>query len=233
MKLGNPIKISDSIYQLRVLGSRVTVILNGKEIILVDTGIKGSLSYISSGLNSLVLSIDQIRLIVISHHHPDHSGELGKLARATSAKIAVHSMDADVIRGKEAAPNPYVNQIVAKITAPLIKKLYSNPVEVDYDLQDGDLLPVGNNIKVIHTPGHTAGSICLHVTDQKLIIAGDALQYKFRKLGFPSKSVTENFHQATTSLDKLIKIDFDTICFSHFPPLRYEAHSSLNRLLQK
>lgn len=231
MKLGNPIEVSEDVYQIRVLGGRVTVIRSGKDVVLVDTGIKGSRPYLISGLNALGISTDRIKLIVISHYHPDHSGGLRSLLEVTDAKMAAHSGDAFILSGHEVPPSPYANSILAKIAAPLLGKFYSVPVQIDHILQDGDFLPVGEEIKIVHIPGHTAGMICLYLPVQKLLIAGDALQLRMRRLGLPSKSVTRDFTQATESLHKLKHLDFETICFSHFPPLRDGARHSLINLL--
>ena len=233
MKLGNPIEIAAGVYQLRALGARVTVLRNGGEAVLVDAGARGSLGSISSGLKALDLSMDQVRLIVVTHYHPDHAGGLGSLVEATSAKVAVHALDAGIVSGEEPAPSPHVNQLVARLARPVVDAMYGAPVNVDYQLQDGDLLPAGGDVSVVHTPGHTAGAICLYVASRKLIIVGDALQFRLRRLGLPSKAVTQDFAQATESLKKLVDLDFDTICFGHFPPLRREAHEALRSLVEK
>ncbi len=83
MKLGNPIKIADDVYQLRTLGARVTVLVNGGEAVLVDAGGRGSLGPIASGLEALDLSLEQVRLVVLTHYHPDHSGGLARIHRRT------------------------------------------------------------------------------------------------------------------------------------------------------
>ena len=233
MKLGNPIKIADDVYQLRTLGARVTVLVNGGEAVLVDAGGRGSLGPIASGLEALDLSLEQVRLVVLTHYHPDHSGGLGKLVEATSAKVAVHNAEAGIVSGEESAPSPYSNKVVARLSGLFIAPLYGTPVEVDYPLEDEDFLPVVDAVKVIHTPGHTAGTICLHAGPQKLLIVGDALQFRLWRLSPPAQAVTRDSAQAKESLKKLVDLDFDTICFGHFPPLRGEAHETLREMLQE
>lgn len=65
----------------------------------------------------------------------------------------------------------------------------------------------------------------------KLVIVGDALQYKRGRLGPPASHVTQNRDLAIESLKKLLAQDIETICFSHFPPLRRDSHASLTRLV--
>ena len=62
-------------------------------------------------------------------------------------------------------------------------------------------------------------------------MVGDVLQYRFKGLGPPSKSVTADYGQALESLERLRELDFDTICFSHFDPLRRSAKDSLMQLI--
>ena len=108
------------------------------------------------------------------------------------------------------------------------------PVPVDYHLNDGDLIPFGDDISVVHLPGHTAGSIALHLPSKKIIIVGDALQYKFGwRLSPPAPGVTQQPEEAIRSLTKLLTLDFDTICFSHFPPKRNGAQAALQQLVKR
>ena len=233
MKLGGPIKIATAVHQLRVIGARVTVITTGNQVVLVDTGAKGSLSPIADGLSALNASLSELSLIVLTHYHPDHSGSLDKVVEASSGKVAVHHEDAGIVRGKEPMPSLYRNNLLEKVTQPLLSRLYGAPVEVDHLLNDQDRLPVQEDITVIHTPGHTAGSICLYMASKGVLIVGDAMQYRLRRLGPPAASVTASPQQALESLEKLLSLDFDTICFSHFPPLRSGARPALQKLLDK
>ena len=87
---------------------------------------------------------------------------------------------------------------------------------------------------MVHLPGHTEGSIALHLPNKGTIIVGDALQYKFaRTLGPPALGVTQRPKEAMWSVEKLLGLDFDTMCFSHFPPMRTEPREALRRLIQQ
>lgn len=236
MKLGNPVEITSGIYQLRTIGARVTVITAGDGAVLVDAGTRGSLGSISGGLRAMGLALDKVRLIVLTHSHPDHAGGLGRLVEATSAKVAAHRSDARIIGGLEPVPSPFQSGLIASATRPFMHMLYGAPVDVDYPLEDGDHLPVEGDlgdITVIHTPGHTPGSICLYVPSKGVLIVGDALQFQLRRLGPPAASVTEDSDLAQESLKKLLPLEFEIICFSHFPPLKGDARGALRRMLEK
>ena len=66
------------------------------------------------------------------------------------------------------------------------------------------------------------------------VIVGDTLQYRFaRKLAPPARWVTRRPDVAKRSLAKLLNLDFDVICFSHFPPLSEEPHKAIRRLIDQ
>jgi len=233
MKFGGPIEIKTGMYQLRAIAARVTVLNDGGTTVVVDSGARGSLGAIAGGLGALGVTLEQVGLIVLTHYHPDHSGGLDRLARATSAKVAAHREDAGIISGDEPAPSPYGNRLIGGLARPVVASMYGAAVKVDHLLEDGDPLPYRDDVTVLHTPGHTAGSICLHLASQGVVIVGDALQYRLRRLGPPARSVTRDPGQAMRSLTKLLDLEFDTICFSHFPPLRGKAKAALERLLEE
>ena len=90
MNLGKPIKAADGVFQIRVLGARVTVLVEKSEAILVDAGLWGSQGLILDGLGSLGLNPENLRMVVITHAHPDHSGGLAGLVGDTGIPVGSH-----------------------------------------------------------------------------------------------------------------------------------------------
>lgn len=105
----------------------------------------------------------QIRYIVNTHGHVDHiSGNL-KIKEKTQADILVHYEDAEMLK------NPFKN-----LSAMLGLTVVSPPP--DMMLTDGDKIKVGSlEFEVIHTPGHTPGSISLYCKREKVVFTGDTL----------------------------------------------------------
>ena len=234
MKFGKPIKIDDGLFQIRAVGARVTVLVEDDKVLLVDAGARLSWGVILKGLKDINLTPAQIDQVVVTHHHPDHSGGLSGLVAATPVKVAAHRIEAPVIQGTEPLPSPFRQQFLATAAKPVVSSMIGGPVAVDETLNDGDVLPFGSGVRVIHVPGHTAGSIALYVPAKKAIIVGDALQYRFaRKLGPPAPMVTQRPEEAIGSLEKLLSLDFDVICFSHFPPMREQPHTALRELVER
>ena len=186
------------------------------------------------GLETLGLCPEQIGRVVITHAHPDHSGGLGRLVAGRDIAVAVHRLEADIIAGTATPPSPLQNELMGKVTKPVVSRLMGSSVPVDDRLDDGDVIPFGTEVRVVHLPGHTEGSIGLHLPHKKAVIVGDALRYKFaRRLSPPAPGVTQRPEEAMRSVKKLLDLDFDTICFSHSPPMRHEPGEALRRLVQQ
>ncbi len=101
-----------------------------------------------------------IKQIVLTHGHIDHTGALKKVAEKTGAGVAVHADDAAIL-GKQ--PMGIV-----------LGLFYPNPPPPDRLLQDGDFIEVGGlRFTVLHTPGHTQGGICL--VGEGVVFSGDTL----------------------------------------------------------
>lgn len=234
MIFGKPIQATSGVFQFRALGARVTVLVEDGRAILVDAGLQGSFIPITGGLKDLGLSLNQIDTVVITHAHPDHCGGLGEVVAGRKIAVAAHRLDADIISGTKTPPNPLQNEFFAKMAEPVLPKLMGSLVPVDLPLEDGDLIPFGTEVRVVHLPGHTAGSIALYLPSKRAIIVGDALQYKFsRKLSPPSHRVTQDSKEALRSLEKLLDLDFDVICFSHFPLMRKNARAALQKMIEE
>lgn len=143
-------------------------IVNGDHITIIDTGMPGNegkiLNYVKNVLNR---EPEDIKTIVITHYHLDHTGSLKELKNATNAKIAIHKDDADYISGKQIAPGPFYLRFATKLM--LLFTSYSN-VEPDILLNEEDIV---DGYRVIQTPGHTPGSITLYNPDNGVIFVGE------------------------------------------------------------
>ena len=105
----------------------------------------------------------QIKQIVITHAHIDHVGGAMKLRRATGATILLNYNDSTLLKMMDA-------QAAWVGTAPPGK------IEIDESLGQDDVVKTGSlTAIVLHTPGHTEGSICLYFAGEKKLIAGDTL----------------------------------------------------------
>ena len=232
MKLGNPIRVVKGVFQIRALGSRVTALVGDGRALLIDAGMKGSGGLILSGLQELGLSVDSVSGVVITHYHPDHAGGVRELVADRDITVMAHRIDARILAGTDEQPNPFQHGLVARLTAPVMERVNGPPTPIDTELEDGDVIPFDFPVQVVHVPGHTAGSIALFLPDRKLVIVGDALQYRLgRKLTPPAAAVTQDPERAMESLRKLVRLDFHTICFSHYPPFHGAGRAALRQMI--
>ena len=230
-------EIVPRVYQLgAVSGSGLwggnVFLLADDNITLVDTGYKGGASRILKEINQLGYSPSDIANIVITHHHADHVGNLAMLKKTTQAKVFAHSADAPYIDGRLPQSGPLRPRWLSKTLAPLHRLWSATPAAVDILVNDGDELPILGGSEVLHTPGHTLGSICLFLREQRLIMVGDLLANRFR-LSLPSKPFTVDMAQIIHSIKRLAGLDFHIICFGHGPPLADKACSTVGTFARK
>ncbi len=105
----------------------------------------------------------QVKQIVVTHAHIDHVGGAMKLRKATGAAILLNQNDYALLK-------------MLDVQAAWIGMPTPGPVDIDHDLAHGDTVKAGSlTADVLHTPGHTEGSICLYFAPEKKLIAGDTL----------------------------------------------------------
>jgi glyoxylase-like metal-dependent hydrolase (beta-lactamase superfamily II) len=105
----------------------------------------------------------QVKQIVITHAHIDHVGGAMKLRAATGAPILLNQNDYALLK-------------MLDMQAAWVGMAFPGKVEIDQNLRQSDVLKAGPlAASVIHTPGHTEGSVCLYFSGEKKLIAGDTL----------------------------------------------------------
>ena len=208
-----------------IWGANVFLLVDNN-LTLVDTGFKGRSTGILKEVRKLGYSPSDIANIIITHHHADHVGSLAALKKVTRAQVMAHPADAPFIDGRLPQPGPAGSLLPSKILAPLHRLWATTPVAVDILVNDGDELSILGGIKVLHTPGHTPGSISLFLPQARLVIAGDVIAHRFG-LRLPSKGFTFDMAQEVHSVKRVASLDFDVICFGHGSPLVDKARPAV------
>ena len=231
MLKGNPMQVAPDLYQLPVVGASVFLAMEDR-ITLIDAGFKNGSRRILRYLSRHGRSGVEISHIVPTHYHADHIGGVADLKEHSQACIAVHNVEIPFLETAEPLPSPFRDRHLATLTAPFLRLSEPRPFTVDLALTDGDRLDVLGGMEVVHTPGHTPGSISLYFEQQGALIVGDALEYRGGKLGLPSRLFTADMEQAKQSIRRLASLDFEVLCFSHFPPLTNDAQPALRRFAE-
>jgi len=147
----------------------------------------------------------QIKQIVVTHAHIDHVGGAMKLRAATGAAILLNQNDYALLKMLEAQ-------------AAWIGVAPPGKVEIDHSVAQADSIKTGSlSADVIHTPGHTEGSICLYFPAEKKLIAGDTLfAGSIGRTDLPGGS----FEKIIRSLhDKVLELPDDTVVIPGHGPL--------------
>ena len=175
-----------------------------------------------------------VRQLISTHYHPDHVGGMAGLRQATGAPLAAHHIEAPYLSGEAGRkiPNPVRPVWLRPFMWPLLTWMAPAQVPVASSLHEGDVLPLLSGARVIHTPGHTPGSISLIFPEEGVLIVGDAIQRYRDRLTLPSRWFSSDMEAAKASVRKLAELDFEVLCFSHFEPMRQGARSALRSLAE-
>jgi len=213
------------------------LIEDGDELVLVDTGIPGKAAAIAKLLASIRRGAGDVKHILITHHHYDHTGNLAELAERTGATIYVHPLDAPITRGDAAIPGTSRTGVQAKLIGTVAKRIMPERlprVEIGHELHDGEDLPIAGGIVAIHTPGHTAGHTSfLWNKHAGVLFVGDAAGHLGPRLGPPLGAFTEDDAAMRKSVAKLAGFTFDKAVFGHGSPVKSGAAQQFSRLADR
>ncbi|MBA7635983.1 putative metallo-hydrolase YflN [subsurface metagenome] len=225
-------EIIPHVYQITHRNVNVILIVE-EELTLIDTGFHGSSSKIIGFIRGLGRSPEEITLIILTHNHLDHIGGLVELRRFIQPKVAIHKADISDIDSQSANPRFARKLFSAPPFSSLRPIFYLEPSEVALKLEGGEVFSPLGGLRVIHTPGHTLGSICLFSPQKKLLIVGDALNHRYKNPRFPLKLVSADLTQAIDSVKQIARLDFDILCFGHGKPITRDASAQVRELIKR
>ncbi len=138
-----------------------TYLIDGPTRVLIDPGHADLFDHVREGLTRLGLDLEDIGLVICTHAHPDHI-EAVQFFKDIPTLMAIHESEWALVSAMKKQ----------------VSTLYGMDVDAfqpDFFLREGNLSVNGVQLSVLHTPGHSPGSICLHWPEQKTLFTGDLI----------------------------------------------------------
>ncbi len=211
---------TENITLITYLFTNIYLVEHENGLIVVDTGMKGNARRIVKAIQNLGHQPQDLSHIILTHAHFDHFGSAAALQKMTGAPIAAHSADADAFAagGVGVLPGPW-GRWLNKVFFLKAGFLGAPGVNVDLPLKNGDRI---GEWEVLHTPGHTAGTISLFSGKRQVLITGGWAVTS----GIPrpqsraplTKLFSASPRAVQTSRRRLSLLSFRTVLCSHFPP---------------
>lgn len=186
----------------------------GQRMALIDSGLPGGDVLVWPFLEAIGRPPTDVVAIVNTHFHGDHTGSNAELRLRSHARVMIHALDAP--------------------------QLGSGPLEgpaagpADVLLEDGDVVDLGDReLRIVHLPGHTAGSIGVHLPEQRALFTGDSLQARGTSVQYIASYADPDAYVA--SVKRVLDMDLQHLGPGHaFAPFSdsYLQGSEVRRFLE-
>ncbi len=222
------------------LGWNDCYLIREKGIIIIDAGGRNKTPALKKALKDIEIDPAIIGLIVLTHGHPDHVTSAKDFKELTGAKIAMHQLDKQCLETGEwnkthmpkAAKGSLWGWLFSKISGPFFsrQKIPTCEVEVSVGDEGYSLTDFGISGQIIHTPGHTRGSISV-VLDSGEAFVGDLAMNKFPlRLNAGLPILAEDVTAVKESLEHLVELNVATVYPGHGKPF---SMNILKKTLEK
>jgi glyoxylase-like metal-dependent hydrolase (beta-lactamase superfamily II) len=221
--------VSERVYRVQAPyeGNAVHLYLvRGARLALIDSGASDSPSgAVQAALAELGLAWSDLDYLLNTHGHADHAGGNGEVrAAAPDVQIAIHEADKFLLAGPDAhlhSPTDVaaVMRLMGRVDLVrerevTLRRVIGKSTGVDRVLADDDVVDLGDDVRlrVVHTPGHTAGSACFLWESGRTVFSGDAVQGHGWKAG-----MAPIYHDVSyvESIGRIDALGAEVLCMGH------------------
>jgi glyoxylase-like metal-dependent hydrolase (beta-lactamase superfamily II) len=230
-------EVLPELHQISLGNVNAFLIRDGDELTAIDAGHPGDAEAILTAVRELGHQPSDVRDILITHAHYDHSGGLAALKEATGAAAWMHPLDAELVRaGRAERPHQVTPGLLNRILFWVFVRGNPDtipPAEIEHEIEDGQEIPIAGGLRAIHMPGHCAGQLVfLWPRHGGVVFAADAAA---NAMGLRLSITYEDLDQGKKSLQKLSERNFEVAVFGHGNPIKHGAAQQFRnkRLLGK
>jgi glyoxylase-like metal-dependent hydrolase (beta-lactamase superfamily II) len=202
------------------------LVVEGDEVTVIDAGLPAFRRALVAELHGLGLGLDAVKALVLTHGDTDHIGFASWLHRQQGVPARVHTADVDRARKEVTKPSTGWGPVKAGALAGFLwysarqGGLRIPAVEQIVAFEDGEVLDVPGTPRIIHVPGHTPGSVAVHVPSVDALFLGDAMTTRNVLTGVEGPKpapFTLDPAQARESLDRIEAVDATWVLPGHGP----------------
>jgi glyoxylase-like metal-dependent hydrolase (beta-lactamase superfamily II) len=195
-------------------------------VTIIDAGLPGYWKLLEAELAAMGKSLGDVRALILTHGDTDHIGFAARLHRETGVAVYIHEADTDRARLKVKKPNTGWGPVKIGPLAGFLwysarrGGLRPRPATELQTMADGDVLDVPGSPRIIHTPGHTPGSIAVHVPAVDALFLGDTMTTRNVLTGVTGPKpapFTLEPEQAVASLGRVESVDATWLLPGHGP----------------
>ena len=228
----DPTEVASGVWRLGTELVNWYLVEDEGRLTVIDAGAPKYRPQLDTGLRRLGRSLGDVAALVLTHAHSDHVGFAEELRAETGVPVYVHRGDERrATTGKPSSKNE--TSFLSELRHPHVYRLIwhlgrngalkSKPIREVRAFEDGETLEVPGALRVIHTPGHTAGHCAFHLERQGVLVVGDALCTLNPVTGARGPQLMPrsfNLSSATCldSLTKIQDVDAGVAVFGHGEP---------------
>jgi glyoxylase-like metal-dependent hydrolase (beta-lactamase superfamily II) len=219
------------------LSSTVSFVISGGEVLMIDAGFRTVPEHPSGVLDRICEILDRpgltLKYLVQTHWHLDHVGNSQYVKERYGAEVVCHRIERPAVEDPFIACRPeYLESFGGDLAAiaadldadgpdalltptELVRDHWNFPVEVDREVEDGDVLAVGDlELRVLHTPGHSPGHISLYNPSSRSLYLGDVWFFPAPCHPWPAG----NARDLVASIERCLELDAEYLFPGHTLP---------------